>query len=180
VAFSPDGKRIASGSLDNTICLWDAETGSQLGSPLQGHTGGVNSVAFSPDGKRIVSGSDDNTICLLDAETASQLEGPLQKFQSCIRSHPFSPGAIPPLSSQGNVPFPLCYSPHPSHALGTDGWIIGPHGELLLWIPPSLLALPLRLYGPKCLLFIARSPQLNLSRMLHGPLWMQNCQLLLL
>ncbi|KAG6326910.1 hypothetical protein ID866_12179, partial [Astraeus odoratus] len=37
VAFSADGKRIASGSEDNTICLWDAETGLQLGSPLKGH-----------------------------------------------------------------------------------------------------------------------------------------------
>ncbi|KAG6326766.1 hypothetical protein ID866_12322, partial [Astraeus odoratus] len=37
VAFSPDGKRIASGSWDKTIWLWDAETGFQLGSPLKGH-----------------------------------------------------------------------------------------------------------------------------------------------
>jgi len=66
VTFSPDGKRIASGSLDNTICLWDAETGLQLGSPLTGHTNFVTSVAFSPDGKRVVSGSYDNTIHMWD------------------------------------------------------------------------------------------------------------------
>jgi len=51
VAFSPDGKRIASGSSDKTICLWDAETGLQLGSPVTRHTDSVWSVAFSPDGK---------------------------------------------------------------------------------------------------------------------------------
>jgi WD40 repeat protein len=55
VAFSPDGKRIVGGSLDKTLRLWDAETGTAI-STLSGHTNGVLSVAFSPDGKRIVSG----------------------------------------------------------------------------------------------------------------------------
>ena len=61
VAFSPDGKRIVSGSDDKTVQVWDADTGQPIGQPLTGHTDAVSSVAFSPDGKRIVSGSDDNT-----------------------------------------------------------------------------------------------------------------------
>ena len=69
VAFSPDGKRIASGSDDNTVRLWDADTGQPVGQPLTGHTDTVTSVAFSPDGKRIVSGSGDNTVRLWDADT---------------------------------------------------------------------------------------------------------------
>ncbi|KIM28371.1 hypothetical protein M408DRAFT_57282, partial [Serendipita vermifera MAFF 305830] len=69
VAFSPDGKRIVSGSSDKTVRVWDAETGQAVGAPFQGHDQGVNSVAFSPDGKRIVSGSDDKTVRVWDAET---------------------------------------------------------------------------------------------------------------
>jgi WD40 repeat protein len=68
VAFSPDGKRIVSGSNDQTVRLWDAQTGQPIGQPLQGHTGSVTSVAFSPDGKRIVSGSWDKTLRLWEED----------------------------------------------------------------------------------------------------------------
>ena len=64
VAFSPDGKRIVSGSSDKTLRLWDATTGQSIGIPLTGHQAGVTSVAFSPDGKHLVSGSDDTTLRL--------------------------------------------------------------------------------------------------------------------
>jgi WD40 repeat protein len=66
VNFSPDGKRIVSGSHDETVRVWDAHTGQQA-LTLRGHTGPVTSVAFSPVGRRIASGSADNTVRVWDA-----------------------------------------------------------------------------------------------------------------
>jgi WD40 repeat protein len=55
VAFSPDGKTLASGSKNGTVMVWQASTGDVLAS-VEGHTLSVWSVAFSPDGKTLASG----------------------------------------------------------------------------------------------------------------------------
>ncbi|SFT99038.1 WD domain-containing protein, G-beta repeat-containing protein [Arthrobacter sp. ov118] len=66
VAFSPDGRVLASGGSDNNVLLWDAATGKRIGAPLSGHTDVVRSVAFSPDGRLLASGSEDRTVRVWD------------------------------------------------------------------------------------------------------------------
>jgi WD40 repeat protein/serine/threonine protein kinase len=72
VAYSPDGQRLAAGSWDQTVKVWDAQTGQKL-LDLKGHRGFVWSVTFSPDGKRLASGSSDQMVKLWDAQTGQEL-----------------------------------------------------------------------------------------------------------
>jgi WD40 repeat protein len=61
IAFSPEGKTLATGTSDGLVRLWDAASGEELRS-LRGHQGNVGSVAFTPDGKTLASGSWDQTV----------------------------------------------------------------------------------------------------------------------
>jgi WD40 repeat protein len=72
LAYSPDGKRVATASTDKTVKLWNAETGT-LQATLKGHAAGVNAVSWNPDGRRLASGSSDGTIKLWDATTLKEI-----------------------------------------------------------------------------------------------------------
>ena len=72
LAFSADGTRLASGSTDKTVRLWDINNRDKW-ITLQKHTNWINVLAFSPDGKMLASGSVDKTVQLWDTSTGELL-----------------------------------------------------------------------------------------------------------
>ena len=88
VAFSPNGRVLASGS-HSTVQLWDGETGAHIRS-LKGHTTFVYAVAFSPDGRSVASGSYDRTARVWDTETGAE-KRVLTGHSSHVKAVAFSP-----------------------------------------------------------------------------------------
>jgi len=72
VAWSPDGKLLASGSYDKMVKLWDVATGQEVKN-LQDHIDAVFAVAFSPDGKYLASGSQDRSVKIWDIASGQRL-----------------------------------------------------------------------------------------------------------
>ncbi|QLE49645.1 protein kinase [Nostoc sp. C057] len=89
---------LASGSWDNTIKLWDVNTGKEIRT-LTGHTNWVNSVAFSPDGKFLVSGSADCTIKLWQVNTGIEIQT-LTGHSDSVSSIAYSPRTATTTNSQ--------------------------------------------------------------------------------
>jgi WD40 repeat protein len=100
VAWSPDGKRLVSGSDDKTVRLWDSTTSTLL-TTLESHMDTVRSVAWLPDGKRLASGSGDKTIRLWDSTTGIVLHT-LEGHTHWVRSVACSPDGKQIASSSGD------------------------------------------------------------------------------
>jgi WD40 repeat protein len=76
LAFSADGRRLAAGSTDGSVRLWNARSGPEGATAsrvFSGHEGVVETVLFSPDGRRIVTASRDGTARIWDAESGHEL-----------------------------------------------------------------------------------------------------------
>ncbi|RYP19440.1 hypothetical protein DL765_003341 [Monosporascus sp. GIB2] len=170
VAFSPDGSRLASGSEDCTVRVWDAATGACL-STLEDHGDWVNSVAFSPDGSRLASGSHDDTVKIWDAATGACLST-LEGHRRYVTSAAFSPDGNYLITSAGTIPLPASpknnllltapqQSPNDYSNLDVKNEWITYNGRNLLWLPPD--------YRPKCSAVTARAIAVGCG---SGRVWM--------
>lgn len=89
VAFNPVMPMLASGGLDDTIKIWDIETG-ELTHQLTGHSRGINGLAFGPTGQVLASCSDDDTIRVWNVgtgKTIHKLQGHTRDVTSVAIGH---------------------------------------------------------------------------------------------
>ncbi len=106
IAFSPDGKTLATASEDGTVRMWDVFTRAPTGNTLVGHSGTVQALAFSPDGKTLATGGDDKTVRRWDAATHAPLGKPFAEHTDSVRAVAYSPDGKT-LATAGQLVF-LC------------------------------------------------------------------------
>ena len=138
VAFSADGKLLASASHDETVRLWDTATGGARGT-LEGHSDTVTSVAFSADGKLLASASLGKSVRLWDLGARTTVD--VISTENIIRELSFSSCGKQLVTNQGILSVKQPTSPndasHPVQHLELDivkNWITV-EGKRLLWLP---------------------------------------------
>ena len=163
VAFSPNGKLLASADADGTVRLWNPVTGQAVGAPFQtgsGPQGGVTAVAFSPNGKLLASADTKGTVRVWDSVTRQPLGAPLWNDRSAgVFGLAFSPDGKLLAGEDENATVRLWdpVSRQPAGApIQTDGGqirvsfssngklvAVGSKGEMRLWDPVTHHSAPL-------------------------------------
>jgi WD40 repeat protein len=91
VAFSPDGKTVATGGTDGNVRLWDAATQQEIGPPMSSDAKPLAAVAFSPDGVLVAAGSADGNVQLWDTATGQEAGSALVTGAAEVAALAFSP-----------------------------------------------------------------------------------------
>ena len=91
VAFSPDGRLLATGTDDGKVALSNADDGTQAGPTIPAATGPIDPVSFSPDGRLLAASSGDQTASLWDLATHKPVGGSFPVTQGAIPTAQFAP-----------------------------------------------------------------------------------------
>jgi WD40 repeat protein len=132
VACSPDGNRLISGGLDQTVQMWDVMSGEEMGS-IQAHSGGVLAVCFSPDGRTVLSAGADHLLRLWETRTTptrSVSEGTPREVPS--QHKPQAPARGHPHSGWACEGAPNCVRSFAGHGDNVNAATFTPTGEHIL------------------------------------------------